>query len=335
MRTPVASIRRSAVAPRLRQRGATLVNVVLLLVIAAVAAGGWFGWQFFERLSLENQTLREDVVALTASQQRSTDAWAKENADAGARLEKLEVELAVRGDTLAALKRGGQRNWLLNEAQALASLAQQRLLLTADIAAAERLLGAADETLARLNDPTMLPARKALAADLEKLRGAKQVDVQGLILQLGALQQQVATLTVPVQARDAAIEEKTPPSSDLKSDVSWWQQFLYTLPVTVRRQAAPLPLPLDAEQASTLRLYLDNALQQAQLSLLQNKPAAFQQAIGQARSALQSWLNVESSDVKHLDASLQQLAQTNAEQALPEIGLGLKAIKGLQAEAAQ
>jgi uroporphyrin-III C-methyltransferase len=335
MRTPVASIRRSAVAPRLRQRGATLVNVLLLLVIAAIAAGGWFGWQFLERLSLENQALREDIVALTASQQRSTDAWAKENADAGARLEKLEVELAVRGDTLAALKRGGQRNWLLNEAQALASLAQQRLLLTADIAAAERLLGAADETLARLNDPTMLPARKALAADLEKLRGAKQVDVQGLILQLGALQQQVATLTVPVQARDAAIEEKTPPSSDMKSDVSWWQQFLYTLPVTVRRQAAPLPLPLDAEQASTLRLYLDNALQQAQLSLLQNKPAAFQQAIGQARSALQSWLNVESSDVKHLDASLQRLAQTNAEQALPEIGLGLKAIKGLQAEAAQ
>lgn len=335
MRAHVSSLRRSIVAPRLRQRGAALVNLLLLLVIVAIAAGGWFGWQFFERLSLESQTLREDIVALTASQQRGADLWAKESADAGARIEKLEVEQAVRGDALAALQSGGQRNWLLNEAQALASLAQQRLLLTADVAAAERLLGAADETLARLNDPTMLPARKALAADLEKLRGAKQIDVQGLVLQLGALQQQVATLTIPVQARDAAMEEKAPPSSDTGGDASWWQQFLYTLPVTVRRQATPLPLPLDAEQASTLRLYLDNALQQAQLSLLQNKPAAFQQAIAQARRALQSWLNSDSSEVKHLDASLQQLAQTDAEQALPEIGLGLKAIKGLQAEAVQ
>lgn len=331
MRTHFFSISPLAAAPRVRQQGAALINLLLLLVIIAVVAGGWFGWRFFERISTENQTLREDILALTVSQQSGADLLAKKNAEAAARIEKLEVEQAVRGDTLAALQRGGQRNWLLNEAQALASLAQQRLLLTSDIASAERLLGAADETLARMNDPNMLPARKALAADLEKLRGAKQVDVQGLILQLGALQQQVATLTVPVQVRDADIEEKLPPSSD----ANWWQQFLYALPVTVRRQEAPLPLPLDAVQASTLRLYLDNALQQAQLSLLQNKPAAFQQAIAQARSALRGWLNTESSEVKHLDASLQQLANTNAEQALPEIGLGLKAIKGLQAEAAQ
>lgn len=329
MRTHFSSISRLTAAPRIQQQGAALINLLFLLGIVFVVAGGWFGWQFFERMSTENQTLREDILALTMSQQSGADSLSKKYAEAAARIEKLEVEQAVRGDTLAALQRGGQRNWLLNEAQALASLAQQRLLLTSDIASAERLLGAADKTLARLNDPNILPVRKALAADLEKLRGAKQVDVQGLILQLGVLQQQVATLTVPVQGREADIEEESPPSGDAR----WWQQLLYSLPVTVRRQATPLPLPLDAVQASTLRLYLDNALQQAQLSLLQNKPAAFQQAIAQARTALQSWLNTESSEVKHLDASLQQLAQTNAQLALPEIGMGLKAIKGLQAEA--
>lgn len=331
MRTNAALISASEFMPLKRQQGAALVNLLLVLIVVGIAAGGWFGWQFVERLTIENKALREDVAALAVMQKSDAQLRATENAQTVSRIEKLEVEQAVRGEALDAFKRGGQRNWLLNEAQALASLAQQRLLLTADTGAAERLLGVADETLARLNDPSMLTARKALAADLEKLRGAKQVDVQGLILQLGALQQQVANLTVPVQMRDEEIAEKTPPSSD----ASWWDQLLYTLPVTIRRQAAPLPLPLDAVQASTLRLYLDNTLQQAQLSLLQSKPAAFQQAIGQARSAIKSWLNSDSSEVKHLDASLELLAQANVEQALPEIGLGLKAIRGLQAEAAQ
>lgn len=316
---------------RFPQRGAVFVNVLLFLIIVILAVGGWYGGQFFKGLSTENRNLKANIEALNSSRQESVEAVTLSAALLSDRLDQVDVELAVRAEAFAAMKTGGQRNWLLNEAEALASLGQQRLLLTADVAAAQRLLQAADQTLARAGDPLVLPARKALASDIEKLRGAQQIDVQALVLQLGALQQVVNSLALPVSAADQSAQVKAPP----EEGAGWWEQLLYTLPVTVRRQASPLPLPLDEQQASALRLYLDNALQQAQLSLLQSKAASFRQSIGLARAAVGSWLNPQDSNVKHLDESLQLLEQIDVEQALPEIGEGLSVIRGLRAEAVQ
>ncbi len=315
----------------IRQHGAALLNLLVLLLVIAMAAGGWFGWQMLSALGDDNQALREQLANLEAAQSGQTQATASQLADAVERLDALEVSMANRDELLAQMQSGGQRNWLLNEAEALASLAQERLELTADIAAAQRLLQAADKTLARINDARMLPARKALAADMEKLRAARQVDVQALILQLGALQGMLDELALPVTAGEPEVSEKAP----LTDTASWWEKVLYGLPVSVQRQQSNLPLPLDAQQASALRLYLDNALQQAQLSLLQGKTDGYRQALTQADQAVAVWLDNGNSRVKHLRAAIADLQNTDVEQALPQIGDGLSAIRGLQAEAAK
>lgn len=317
-------------SPR-RQHGAALVNFLLLLIAAAVVAGGWFGWQQLTALQQQNHALQQQLDRVAQQQGERGEQQATRDAEMQARVDAIEIEQAARSELLDNLQRGGQRNWLLNEAEALANLAQQRLLLTADLAAAERLLLASDQTLARLHDSRVLPARKALAQDLDAVRAAQQVDVQALVLQLGALQQRVATLAMPVTAQQRSVAEKTPPDAD----AGWWQTLLYNLPVTVRREQAALPLPLDASQASSLRLYLDNCLQQAQLSLLQGKPESYRQALGAMQSALSAWLTEDSADSKHLQASIDGLLQQDVEQALPEIGGGLAAIRGLQVEFAQ
>ena len=310
------------------QQGAALINFLVLVLCVAVAAGGWFGWQQLSRQQATNQDLTDQLRLMRDERKQADDAATAERQALEKRLEGAEVELAARAETLANLKSGGQRNWLLNEAEALASLAQERLLLTADVAAAQRLLEASDKTLARLNDARVLTARKAIAADLEKLRGAQQVDVEAIILQLGALQPLVAKLTLPVSAHSDAAPEKNP----APDQAGWWDNFLYSLPVTIRRQHSAVPLPLEDNQASTLRLYLDNALQQAQLSLLQGKTDSYREALKQARQAISTWLDPENAQVRHLQASLQQLAGAEVDQALPEIGQGLAAIHGLQAE---
>ncbi len=174
---------------------------------------------------------------------------------------KLAAQMTKDRAALTDLKSGGQRLWLINEARALASLASQRLLLTQDALAARRLLKAADETLARLDDPAVLPARKALALDMETLSGASQVDVQGMVLRLGALRELVVELAVPAEASP---ERETP-----DVDQPWWQDVLDRMPVTVRRHEGAVPLPLSGEQASLVRLTLDGSLQQAQLALMQ------------------------------------------------------------------
>ena len=208
-----------------RQTGKSVwVVLVVLVVLAALGAGGWWGWQQFQQMQKEKAGLAGQISELKA-------AMASQRSDVQGALssfEKKQAELAARmvkdRAVLADMQSGGQTLWLVNEARALASLASQRLLLTQDASAARRLLKAADETLARLDDPKVLPARQALAMDMEKLSGAGQVDVQGMVLRLGALRQIVAELAVPV--------EEAPPERDMP-EVSqpWWQDVLDRLPV--------------------------------------------------------------------------------------------------------
>src|SRR5690606_17283726 len=130
-------------------------------------------------------------------------------------------------------------------------------LLTADLAATRRLLEGADATLARISDPRVVPARRALAADIEAVRAAEQVDVAALVLRLAALQELVAGLVVPVQA---AVPEPVP---EEHAEQSWWQSLIASLPIHIERDVSLQALPLDAQQAALLRLALDNSLQQA------------------------------------------------------------------------
>ncbi|MGJ3257665.1 MAG: uroporphyrinogen-III C-methyltransferase [Alcanivorax sp.] len=307
-----------------RQTGKSVwVVLVVLVVLAALGAGGWWGWQQFQQMQKEKAGLAGQISELKA-------AMASQRSDVQGALssfEKKQAELSARmvkdRAVLSDMQSGGQTLWLVNEARALASLASQRLLLTQDASAARRLLKAADETLARLDDPKVLPARQALAMDMEKLSGAGQVDVQGMVLRLGALRQITAELAVPV--------EEAPPERDMP-DVSqpWWQDVLDRLPINVRHHEGAVPLPLSAEQASLVRLTLDGSLQQAQLALMQGRAKAYQQALDNARTTLAQWFREDEPRAAQMRKALKELGGNSVAQALPEIGAGLAAIEELK-----
>lgn len=310
-----------------RNRGSALTLFLILLLLIGLALAGWLGWQQSQRLTEETRTLRADIQAL---ERDGKERQAKNDTVILAleqRLDRVNQEMAARDKALAALQDGGQRNWLLNETAALARLAQERLLLTGDVAAAQRLLELADRTLARINDPAVLPTRKILAADIQRLRGARQVDVQALMLQLGALQNLVAEIAVPVA--------EAPP--DLAADKrsagnGWWNDLLASLPLAVHRQGDAVPLPLDARQASLVRLALDNSLQQAQMALQQGRAEIYRMALGQAGEAARTWLAPRDPEVRQLLVSLEELKAAPVDQALPEIDSSLAAIQNLQKE---
>ena len=297
--------------------------LVVLVVLVAIGAAGWWGWKEFQRLQGEKAGLADQVSDLRAD-------MASQRTELQAALASFEKKQAERDaqrvkdrEALADMQSGGQTLWLVNEARALASLASQRLLLTQDAMASRRLLKAADETLARIDDPAVLPARKALALDMEKLSSAGQVDVQGMVLRLGALRRLVAKLAVPVEA--------APPERDLP-DVSqpWWQDVLDRMPVTVRHHDGKVPLPLSAQQASLVRLTLDGSLQQAQLALMQGRGDAYRQALDNARLTLEEWFRKDEPQAAHMLKAIKELSGSQVAHALPEIGAGLAAIEELK-----
>lgn len=310
--------------PFSRQTGAARWLVLVILVLAAViGAGAWWGWQEYQRLEAD----KADVVGQMERLRADMSAQRGDVQAALAGFEKKQAELAAQRikdqAVLTDMKTGGQKLWLINEARALASLASQRLLLTQDALAARRLLEAADNVLARLDDPSVLPARQALALDMDKLSRANKVDVQGMVLQLGALRQTVAELAVPV--------EEAPPERDTP-DVSqpWWKDVLDRMPVTVRHHEGRVPLPLSAEQASLVRLTLDGSLQQAQLALMQGRGQAYQQALTNAELTLKQWFRSDDPRASHMQEVLEEMGGRQVAYALPEIGAGLAAIEALK-----
>lgn len=308
--------------PVFAQRGAALLNVLLLICLAAVAGGGWFAWQEWQRwqqASAQREARIDELHASLAGLQAQREEQA-------AQLLALESRLTETGVAIDSLRQGGQRDWLVNEAAALARLAQQRLLLTADVEAADRLLTAADEVLARDADPAWLPARRALAADRQALDGARTLDVPGLVLRIAALQERVGALTV------TGVTRTTQPVAEMDSG-DWWQQMLARMPVQVRRYDSAVPLPLDEQQASLLRLTLNALLEQAQLSLLQGRAEVYRQALAQSRQILADWFAQDHAIARELDEAFKALEDTPVEQAIPEIGAGLRALELMQGDA--
>lgn len=312
-----------APAPARRRRGGGLTLLLMLVLLAGAAGGGWYGWQFYQHQQAQTASneqqlkdMRAELTALRSDNEERLD-------ELGEELDETRGELAARRQAMQEMRSGGQTTWLLNEAEALASLAQQRLLLSADLAAAERLLKAADQVLARVEDAQVVSAREALATDLEKLRGAQRVDITGLILRLGALRPLVADLAVPAARRS---EDAPAPE---QQDAGWWTRLVEQLPVTVQRHDDAVPLPLDQEQASLVRLHLLNDLQKAQLALMQSRPEVYRQALEGASDTLNTWFAPQAPRTAQLLSAIDELREAPVDQALPEIGNGLDAIRGL------
>lgn len=305
------------------QRGISLIGLLPWLLIIAAAAAGWWGWQQFVALQQQQQQLTAQLASLRdASQQPDPtlsariDTLAEDLQQSLARQQQLSAELAPRG----------KRHWLLEDAAALASLASQRLTLSADSDAAIALLEAADSALAQLNDPATLPARAALATDIEALRAAAQTDITALVLRLGALHEQVNQLT------SKPLPQMDQEPADAATD--GWARLWQSLPIRITDNASQ-PILLDARQAASARLALHTLLHQAQLALLQRRGAVYQQALTQMNALIDQLYRPEDARAAALLAALERLQTTPTEAALPQIGTGLHAIRALQAEAAQ
>jgi uroporphyrin-III C-methyltransferase len=307
------------------ERGAMLPWLLVVLLLLAASGIGWFSWQWLKAGAEDVDGLLGEIDRLTLVQQEQREQYDDQVLLLAERLNGIDRMLEDRDRQLTAMQEGGMRHWLVGEAEALASLAGQRLLLTADLTATRRLLEGADATLARVSDPQTLAARRALAVDIEAVRGAEQIDIPVLVLRLAALQELVAELAVP------ALPVQPQADYALPAESLWWQRLLHSLPIRIQHDPQGAPLPLDATQAALLQLSLNGTLQQAQLALMQARPQVYHSAIDQAESLIRSRFVASGPRARHLLASLAELREEAVHQALPEIGAGLAAIRELKA----
>ena len=109
-------------------------------------------------------------------------------------LQNIELRVNAQGKRLVELGSTTRSDWLLAEAEYLARLAQQRLQTERRVKSPLALLQSVDAILTQIDDPNLLQARSAVAADITSLRLTPDVDREGIYLELQALANSVEKL---------------------------------------------------------------------------------------------------------------------------------------------
>lgn len=318
-------------APRQTLAGLALVAALLGLGLAAVA---W--WQAASEsrsgsaVATELALARTDIDGLrrqVEQEKRERDQLRQRLGDAEGVNKTLREEVLgvserarVLEDAIANLadkRLSGHDALLLNEAEMVLLLAQQRFELFHDAAAALRAYRIADGALAALQDPVYATARETLAVELRSLEQLNQPSQAAALAELGALRQQTAQLPLA-----AALVK---PGND--ADSRLWRalgQF-----VRISRNGSGGVAVADPALS---RNFVGLELRSAELALLERDAAALKAALARAQQQLQDGFDTGDSAVTSALAALEKLQQVTAERAPePVLGATLKELRNLRA----
>ncbi|WP_340609960.1 uroporphyrinogen-III C-methyltransferase [Xenorhabdus bharatensis] len=226
-------------APRKSRNYGWVGNTLSIAIALAVGAGGLYLYyhnkQQNEALKAVNLDLQTQVASLI--QQQSVDKQAadskieqlkqglqKEGAKNQQQIQQVDSHMAELRDRVSAVTNSDVENWRLAQANFLVKMASRKIWGDQDIATAIALLKDADNSLADMNDSSLMPARAAIKTDMDTLSKIKQVDLDGIILTLNSLSNQVDNLPLVDK-----VEQGKPMDEDgtgISASLSDWRQNL-------------------------------------------------------------------------------------------------------------
>lgn len=249
----------------------------------------------------------------------------------GTRLEDVQLQVNAQQARLQQLSVASREDWLLAEAEYLLRLANQRILTERQTANALSLMLAADAILRDIGDTDLFAVRKALAADITRVKMVGIVDREGIYVRLDGLIQAIPELRVPL--RETADEETA--AVETPGPGPWYQQLLANARaalvkmsgiVRVERVDVPVdPVMLPSEQ-QLLHLNLRMALEQAQLALMREEQKIFAASLARADGLVAgSFVNNPQADV--FRAEVLALSREKITQPLPDLGAAINALQ--------
>ncbi|WP_089138066.1 uroporphyrinogen-III C-methyltransferase [Vibrio rumoiensis] len=212
------------------QKRATAAIILAVLLTGSVIA--FEAYQYTQSQQTINQ-LKAQVSRLTThindGLENNQSAVEKQTTALQHKLETQaeQQEKSIKSLQLAITDIKGRRpnDWLLAEADYLVKMAGRKLFLEHDVESATQLMMSADQRIAALNDPSLVPLRKAMADDITQLKSLPVIDKEGLILKLISLQQEVDQLPL---ANALLPKEEKQQQQVVSEDINDWQTNLMT-----------------------------------------------------------------------------------------------------------
>lgn len=263
--------------------------------------------QASQKSALEN-LIRQQTEQLTAARQQQ-DALKKE-------LSEVQQKVAVISDS-------DTKTWLLAQADFLVKLAGRKLWSDQDVTSAAALLKSADASLADMNDPSLISARRAITADIVTLSSVAQVDYDGIILKVNQLSNQIDNLRLADNNDDDSPMDSdgTELSGSLKE---WrvnlqksWQNFMDNFITIRRRDETAVPL-LAPNQDIYLRENIRSRLLVAAQAVPRHQEEIWKQALDNVSTWVRAYYDTEDATTKAFLDELDKLSQQSINMDVPD-----------------
>jgi uroporphyrin-3 C-methyltransferase len=250
--------------------------------------------------------------------------------------------------------------WALSEIEQVLATASQQLQLAGNVQGALIALQNADRAVSSSNAPQFLTIRRAIAADIDKLKALPAVDLAGVALRLDNVIVQVETLPMladekpllpvaPVRTtrrlEAAAATAKTvtpavPPESlgvgqRLLQTWSMWSQEMWDdvrQLIRVRSVDDPEALMLSPSESFFVRENLKLRLLNARLALLSRNEATFRDDLTTAQTMLAKYFDTRARTTQSAQAALRQVQANDLTIELPTLAESLGAVRNYKAK---
>lgn len=325
--------------PPFAQRRGNAWSRNVALIVAAIALAVSL-WQWLEARREASRLQTELARRLMDSELASKEARGVSEQirntvrDIESRMGMLEVRVLETQNQRIALESLYQelaRNrdeWVLAEIEQILITASQQLQLAGNVRSALIALEAADKRLASIDRPSLIPLRKVINRDAERLRALPSTDVPGIALKIDNLIASVdalGLLSEPVAARPVAVTSAPPQTwfSRLRNEV--WRDLkdLFRIRV-VEKAEVPLLAP---EQSYFVRENLKLRLLSARVALLGRDEPAFRGDMTAAALWLHQYFDEESLPVRNALTLTKELSGRTLAISIPDITESLDAVR--------
>lgn len=322
------------------RRGPLLGGIALLVAIAALVVAAWGIWRV-QLLAKGQQAAHEQDQQTIAALQKQLAAGSQQAVAGTRRVAALESQLGTlqssdRGldqrianletsvATLSGQQQSGHDAALLDDAQMLLRMGQQRYELSHDVSGALKAYGQAIDVLGQVENPAYAAVRDSAITERDALASAAPaVPRQAALDLLTALRGKVASLPLASAA---------PATASSASRPGFWSRVGHAFSgiITVQREgqaALPSGTPLGRQG-----LALD--LAQAQEALLDFDRTAYRTALQQAARALAEEFDGRAPEVQAASADIAKLLAQGPTGAAPKLGGALAQLQSVRASLA-
>lgn len=291
--------------------GAVLGGVAILLALGLTGGLYLHGHKNAVAQQAELAQLKQQLASALSKIDQTSSKDAEQLAALDQTQQRLQGEMQGLQNRVLDLNDKRPNDWMLAESEYLVRMAGRKLWLEHDLVSAITLLGNADERIAALNDPSLMPIRKALAEDIAKLKGMPRIDREGLTLKLAALSDQIellplSTVSMPEAKAEPDQAVSTNPDeweSNLKKN---WVKFTENF-VTIRRRDGAVEALLSPQQEVFLRENLKTKLLQAQLSVYREQQALYEDSLDKAQRWLTQYFDTDNSATRYMQGEIDKL----------------------------